>query len=83
MTTNLAAIVYVGRSTLYLFSCRNTLPQSKQSRQQKECCGTYHSDEQSLVFFIGYDESQDKRSHRRSPFLWKAIAYCHLSLTRR
>ena len=53
MTTNLAAIVCVRKSTLYLSSCRTTLPQRKQSRQQKECHGTYQSDEESLLFFMG------------------------------
>ena len=53
MTTNLAAIVCVRKSALYLSSCKTTLPQSKQMATPEVCYGTYQSDEESLLFFMG------------------------------
>ncbi len=50
LTTNLAAIYYVRKSTLYLSICKNTLSQSKQFSYPKVCHGTYQSLEESLLF---------------------------------
>ena len=50
LTTNLAAIYYVRKSTLYLSICKNTLPQSKQFCHPKVCHGTYQSLEEPLPF---------------------------------
>ncbi len=52
LTTNLAAIFYVRKSTLYLSICKNTLSQSKQFCYLKVCHGTYQSLEESLLFFM-------------------------------
>ena len=52
ITTNLASIVYVRKSTLYLSNCRNTLTQSKQTVPLRVCLGTYQSDEESLPFLM-------------------------------